>query len=260
MVKRPEQSYILWFTQRVGSTLLAQALEDTGVAGRPREWLNAANVVELMSKHGVATAEELRHQLWRVAMTSNGVLGIKYGMVPKLHEELTDLMASLGSEVAPEGKDRSYSAWTRFFPNCRHCFLTRRDKVRLAVSWWRAIQSEEWHRPNRPDTSVRMVESKPSGSLIDRYDFHAIRHLLRECAAREHAIRRQLDAWSLEPLTIVYEDLVARFEATVRSVLEFLRVPHAHAVTIRPPAFEALADEINEAWYERFLAERRRLE
>jgi trehalose 2-sulfotransferase len=259
MVIQPEQSYILWFTQRVGSTLLAQALEDTGVAGRPREWLNAASVAEVMKKQGVATAEELRNQLWRVATTPNGVLGIKYGMLPKLHEDLTDLMASVEGEAAAEGTDRSYGAWRGFFPNCRHCFLTRRDKVRLAVSWWRAIKSEEWHRPNRSDTSVGLVEPKPRGSLVDKYDFHAIRHLLGECSAREEAIRRQMDAWAVEPLTIVYEDLVARFEETVRSVLEFLRVPDARVLTIPQPAFEALANEVNDAWYERFLADRRRL-
>jgi hypothetical protein len=28
MVKQPEQSYILWFTQHVGSKLIAQALEE----------------------------------------------------------------------------------------------------------------------------------------------------------------------------------------------------------------------------------------
>jgi LPS sulfotransferase NodH len=255
MAKRPEQSYVLWFTQRVGSTLMAQALEDTGVAGRPREWLNASSAVEVMKKLGAGTARELRSQLWRVATTANGVLGIKYGMVPKLHDELLQLMAS----VEPDATGRSYDAWKGFFPNCRHCLLTRRDKVRLAVSWWRAIKSEQWHRPTRSDTSVGIVASNPPGSLIEAYDFYAIQHLLDECCAREDAIHRQLDAWAIEPHTVVYEDLVAEFEFTVRSVLEFLGVPHARAMTIPQPAFAALADEINEAWCDRFRADRRRL-
>jgi hypothetical protein len=45
---------------------MAQALEDTGVAGRPREWLNATSAGQVMNKHGVATARELPNQLWRV--------------------------------------------------------------------------------------------------------------------------------------------------------------------------------------------------
>jgi LPS sulfotransferase NodH len=140
MVNQPEQSYSLWFTQRVGSTLMAQALEDTGVAGRPREWLNASSAVEVMKKHGAATGRELRDQLWRVATTANGVLGIKYGMVPKLHDDLIELMARVESQKT----GRSYDAWQVFFPDCSHCLLTRRDKVRLAISWWRAIKSQEW--------------------------------------------------------------------------------------------------------------------
>jgi LPS sulfotransferase NodH len=255
MVKQPEKSYILWFTQRVGSTLMAQALEDTCVAGRPREWLNASSAVEVMKKHGAMTARELRSRLWHVATTSNGVLGIKYGMVPKLHDDLIELMAS----VEPERTGRSYDAWKAFFPNCSHCLLTRRDKVRLAVSWWRAIKSKEWHRPNRSNTSVGVVESKSPGSLIEKYDFYAIQHLLDECSTREDAIHRQLDAWAIEPFTIVYEDFAMKFEATVRSVLEFLQVPHARTTTVPQPAFEALTDGINDAWYDRFLSDRRRL-
>jgi LPS sulfotransferase NodH len=254
MFEQPEQSYVLWFTQRVGSTLIAQALEDTGAAGRPREWLNAGSAVEVLNKHGATTAEELRNQLWRVGTTSNGVLGVKYGMVPKLHDELIQLMAS----AEPKNTGRSYDAWNGFFPNCSHCLLTRRDKVRLAVSWWRAIKSEQWHRPNRADTSVGKVESNPSVSLIEKYDFHAIQHLLDECSARENAIHLQLDAWAIDPFTIVYEDLVAEFETTVRSLLGFLRVPRAREMTIPQPAFEALADEINDSWYDRFLADRRK--
>lgn len=253
MVKQPEQSYILWFTQRVGSTLLAQALEDTGVAGRPREWLNADSAVEVMKNHGAATALALRNQLWRVAATSNGVLGIKYGMVPKLHDDLIALMAS----VEPGGITKSSDAWRGFFPNCSHCFLTRRDKVRLAVSWWRAIKSQEWHRPNRSDTSVGVVQPNRPGSLLEKYDYSAIRHLLNECIAREDAIQRQLDAWAIEPFVVVYEGFIADFESTVRSVLEFLRLPQARTMNIARPAFEPLSDEINDAWYERFLADRR---
>ena len=255
MFEKPGQSYVLWFTQRVGSTLIAQSLEDTGVAGRPREWLNASSVDEVMNRLGAETARELRNQLWRVGTTSNGVLGVKYGMVPKLHDELIRLMAS----IQPAKTSRGYDAWEGFFPNCNHCLLTRRDKVRLAVSWWRAIQSEEWHRPNRVDTCVGKVESNPSGSLIEKYDFHAIQHLVDECSAREDAIHLQLDAWRIEPFTVVYEDLIADFETTVRSLLEFLRVPQARELAIPPPAFEALSDEINDSWCERFASDRRRL-
>ena len=35
----PQLSYTIWFSQRTGSSLLCNALESTGVAGKPNEWL-----------------------------------------------------------------------------------------------------------------------------------------------------------------------------------------------------------------------------
>src|SRR5262245_61924761 len=131
-IARPNRSCIVWFTQRVGSTLLTQALEDTGVAGRPREWLSFATTNELLAAHGVSTSPALRDELWRQAMTDNGVIGVKYGMTAKRHRELTALFAgALEGGPDPDGR----LAWEAFFPSARHVFMTRRNKIRLAVSW-----------------------------------------------------------------------------------------------------------------------------
>ena len=37
---KPNLSYIIWFSQSTGSTLLCQALASTGIAGRPAELLH----------------------------------------------------------------------------------------------------------------------------------------------------------------------------------------------------------------------------
>src|SRR5215813_13060242 len=148
---RPARSYLVWFSQRVGSTMLTQALEDTSVAGRPREWLNAASVGDLLARRGAATAHELRDILWREATTDNGIMGTKYGISEPFHRELTSLIASLLPELPdPDGR----AAWSALYPNCKHIFMTRRNKLRLAVSWWRAIKTGEWHRPGRPSPTV----------------------------------------------------------------------------------------------------------
>jgi LPS sulfotransferase NodH len=36
---RPGLCYTIWFSQRTGSILLTEALEATGHAGKPHEWL-----------------------------------------------------------------------------------------------------------------------------------------------------------------------------------------------------------------------------
>lgn len=52
---RPVLSYTIWFSQRTGSTLLCHALESTGVAGRPGEWLTATDIPAFYARHGART-------------------------------------------------------------------------------------------------------------------------------------------------------------------------------------------------------------
>lgn len=239
------QSYVIWFSQRVGSTLLTQTLEDLGIAGRPREWFEADSVASLLAKHDVTDGRGLRDSLWREATTSNGVLGLKYGMRAAFHAELVALLGN----------------WNAVFPNCRHVFMTRRDKLRLAVSWWRAIQSGEWHRPARTAATVidgtegRAPRPRTPPDLVDRYDRNAIQHLLAETAVREADIQAELAHLGAVPFTIVYEDLIARYEPTVRALLDFLDIPGREGVAIPPPAFAPIADEVSDAWCRRYRKE-----
>jgi LPS sulfotransferase NodH len=252
----PRLSYCIWFTQRVGSTLLTHALEDTGIAGRPREWLNVATGADLLAAFGVADAMALRDELWRRAMTDNGVVGLKYGMTERLHEWVTALFAEVVPGVHdPDGRH----AWEAFFPACKHVFMTRRNKVRLAVSWWRAIQTAEWHRPNCAQSAAVAGErsSAPTpADLIDRYSHDALDHLLVEANLREAEIQERFDRWKIVPYTIVYEDFIARYDATVRGVLDYLAMPGREHAVISAAAFDPIADEVSEAWAQRFHRER----
>jgi LPS sulfotransferase NodH len=255
-VPPPTRSYCVWFSQRVGSTLLTQALEDTGIAGRPREWLNVATAVDLLTAYGAPDALALRDQLWQRATTDNGVLGLKYGMTERLHHQLTSLFAgALPGIDDPDG----HAAWNAFFPACKHVFMTRRNKVRLAVSWWRAIRTAQWHLPARssPPTVVGDPANNPApADLIDHYSYDAIEHLFIEASLREADIQARFDRWAIVPHTVVYEDFIASYEATLRTILDFLELPAPPPLHIPAPAFAPLADEVSETWTERFHRER----
>jgi LPS sulfotransferase NodH len=127
--------------------------------------------------------------------------------------------------------------------------MTRRNKVRLAVSWWKAIQSHEWHRERgaRPEDA----------DLADAYSFDAISQLFAESVMREAGVAAFLSEARIAPLTIVYEDFVLDYEGTVRRVLEHVGLD-ASAVAIAAPAYEKLADELSERWVQRFRHERQR--
>jgi trehalose 2-sulfotransferase len=254
VVAEPRQTYIMWFSQRVGSTLLSQALEDTGVAGRPREFFVGPTIADVMAQNEASTALELRDRLWADGSTPNGVMAIKYGMYPRLHRDITQLMTSILANRSEEDERR---AWDSFFPNSRHFFLTRHDKVSLAVSWWRAIKSGEWHRPSRAEPTAWGRPPEPrSPPREDQYNFEAINNLVAEAREREDAIRDQLDRWDIKPHVVVYEELIARFESTVREVLGVLQL--GHSIAISEPAFAPLADAVSRIWRERFLDDLRR--
>jgi LPS sulfotransferase NodH len=58
---------------------------------------------------------------------------------------------------------------------------------------------------------------------------------------------------------VVYEDLVADYDAAVRQLLDFLEIPGHADIDIPRPAFDRIADEASEAWYQRFRRERGRV-
>lgn len=246
----PRQSYLIWFSQRVGSTMLTQALEDTGIAGRPREWLEDPAGHGLPAKYGVPDVVQLREFLWREAVTPNGVMGVKFGGP---HHDLTALFSGLIPDVVdPDG----HLAWEAMFPACTHVFMTRRNKLRLAVSWLRAIRTQEWHRPNRADTVVGEAPGN-TVDVMDCYDRDGLEYLLLGANQREADMQDQFDRWGIVPYTVVYEDLIADYPATVRRLLDYLQIPGRADIVIPRPAFDRLADEVSEAWYQRFRHEHR---
>ena len=87
------------------------------------------------------------------------------------------------------------------------------------------------------------------------YDFDAITHLLVEANVRESDIQVQFERWNVTPLTVVYEDLIAQFEPTVRAVLAFLELPE---LSIAAPAFARLADDVSDRWCERYRSDLQR--
>jgi LPS sulfotransferase NodH len=229
---KPTKSYTIWFSQRTGSTLLNYALNSTGVAGQPNEWL--------YGKDPKTITQANVERMWAGGTTENGVFGLK----TSLKREWIDAFRQL--YALPETATRA-EVWQAAFPNCnKHMYMTRRNKVRLAVSWWRAIMSGEWHRQHG---------DKPQESdLSDKYNFDAIRHLYIESSMREAALEDFFTEAGIVPLTIVYEDFILDYEGTVRKVLEFLNIPSAH-VPIAPPSHDRLADDVSEEWVQRFREE-----
>lgn len=231
---QPKLSYTIWFSQRTGSTLLNNALASTGVAGDPCEWLQFQ-----FNDPSTFKREDLERK-WQYGTTPNGVFGLKTSFKQKWIDAFRTMFE------LPHHATRA-EVWSTAFPNCyKHIYMTRRNKVRLAVSWWRAIVSGEWHR--------KFGEKPQEHDIADKYNFEAINHLIFQSTMCEAAIEDFFSESNIIPLTIVYEDFIQDYEGTVMKVLEFLDIPTDN-VNIAPPALDKLADDVAEQWVQRFREE-----
>ena len=240
---KPKLSYTIWFSQRTGSTLLCRALQSTGVTGKPSEWLSTS---DLLNKYQLDSYVELQQKLWQLGTTANGVFGVKTGACEPYFSKIIDVFKQFPG--CNSKSNNRVEIWNNAFPNCKHIYMTRRNKVRLAVSWWKAIQSEEWHRESG--------KLPIAADIKDKYSYEAISHLFAECSLREAAIQDFLDEGSIAPLTIIYEDFILDYEATIKNIISYLELSDIQNVSIPSPPLEKLADDISEEWVQRFRKER----
>jgi trehalose 2-sulfotransferase len=230
----PKRSYIIWFSQRTGSTLLAAALEATHLGGVPSEHLNGQHPATF-------TLADL-HALWQSGTDATGLFALKYGP----SRDMADWTEAFRRVLdIPQGISAA-EVWAAAFPNCRHIFMTRRNRVLLAVSWWRAIMSGEWHREHGA--------APQPGDVADRYDFGALDHLFAESSLREATTEDHFAAADIVPLNVVYEDFIRDYEGTVRGVLAHLGLDSG--VPIQPPVYDKMADDISAQWAERYRQEK----
>lgn len=243
---KPKVSYTIWFSQRNGSSLLCEGLKATGIAGKPGELLQIPDGTSLLEFYQAKDYSALHSALWKSGMTPNGVFGLKAN-APK--KENDPLMLELAQMVGVNSDSRThYAVWESAFPNSKHIFLTRRNKIRQVISWWKAIVTDQWHL-------TKGQERKLSGSeLNEHYNFEALKFLLLETTLRESKIQAFLEEGNIIPLTLVYEDFVKEYEKTIRSVIDFLGITET-GYPVEKPHYEQLADELSEEWVERFRKE-----
>src|SRR5262249_27065817 len=125
------------------------------------------------------------------------------------------------------------------FPDLKCIWLTRRNKVRQAVSWWKAVQSNVW---------VERTTEAPHPTASLTYHFVAIDQLVNESLMREAAWAEYFAAWQMQPLTIVYEDLIHDYAGTVAQILRYLEISDLYVLDATAITLARQADSLSEAW------------
>ena len=192
----PASAYLICTNPRSGSWLLSEGLSSTGVAGHPREWFNVLEEQQQRARWGLdgqGDASPLRYLSHVVGQgsTDNGVFGLK------LHYyQLADLSAQLSQIDGYRGLPVE-EAISAAFPEVRYIWLTREDKARQAISYYRACRTEIWWQiesdgpPSDGGPEVAGVRSRgdsPTGAGFggQRREVAELLHAARRRPAGDH--------------------------------------------------------------------------
>ena len=282
----PTRSYLVCATPRSGSTLVCQALKDTGVAGRPEEYFEALehsgrprrpeeyfsgvddpSILNQLQRRGISDEPTPRSPLWsRTAYdrylewameqgtTPNGVFGAKL-----MWGYLGDFVSLLRN--VPECRDVPLAdLLPAVFPDVTFVRVVRANKVRQAVSLWKAVQTATWRQEGEGDPFAGVPEDSdvpPYKSFLDehlpalRFNYNAISHLLDRILRDEGRWDAFFEHVRIKPVLVLYENFAADYEASTLNVLGRLGLDPPEGFTVEP-RMKSQTDGINDDWARRY--------
>jgi trehalose 2-sulfotransferase len=279
----PTHSYLICATPRSGSTLLCEALKETGVAGVPEEYFEALRhsgrprspqeyfigaqdrtILRHLGEHTRVDGRPARSPLWNrheydpflkwaieQGTTPNGVFGAKlmwgyFGDFVSLLREIPEYRELPIQELLPA-----------VFPELRYVRVVRANKVRQAVSLWKAVQTATWRQEKSGSVNGGEIADSANPDAADgsgprlKFHFHAIEHLLGQILANEACWDAFFEHCRIKPDVVVYEDFVENYVETALGVLKHIGVEAPESFSF-DPRMERQTDDVNRLWARRF--------
>jgi len=281
----PDRSYLVCATPRSGSTLVCHALEETGVAGRPEEYFEALrhsgrprrpeeyflgvedqSIRDHLGERSVGSDPQPRSPLWSRAAydrylewafetgtTENGVFGAK--LMWGYFGEFVSLLRNV-----PEYRDVPLAElMPSVFPDLTFVRVVRANKVRQAVSLWKAVQTATW-REDQASAKAASVEedgAPPYRSFVEahrpqlRFHYKAIDHLLEHLLIEEASWDAFFEHSGIKPILVLYENFAADYEASTLNLLDRLDLTCPDGFEFEP-RMKKQSDKINDDWTKRY--------
>ena len=278
---KTRSSYLVCATPRSGSTLICQALKATGVAGRPEEYFEALrhsgrprrpeeyfegvddrSILGHLGERGVGDEPAQRSPLWsrtaydrylewafEIGTTPNGVFGAK--LMWGYFGDFASLLRNI-----PEYSDLPLAdLLDAVFPDLTFVRVVRANKVRQAVSLWKAVQTATWRQEG--EATGDGDEDPPYKSYLHehrpqlRFHYRAIEHLLNQILIEEAQWDAFFEHARIRPVLVLYENFEAEYEVATRNVLERLGIDVPADLRIEP-RMRKQSDGINDDWTRRY--------
>jgi len=243
-LRHPRRCYVVCAIPRSGSNLLTDGLHATRKAGRPKQFFLQKFEGDYGAKHGLDPAKDYAGYVRGIISaktTSNEVFGFKL-MSWYLEDFLSRLRATRAFGDAGTG---DLKLLRNAFPRLQFVHVSRRHKLRQALSTARALQTGLWKVQKG-----KTIQREP------QFDAELIEQCLKEGQRQESVWHCFFQQIGVDPFRVEYEKLCQDYEDTIRAVLDFLRISLPRRTRIGPPVTIRQADDISRAWEERFVAER----
>ncbi|MGH7198476.1 MAG: Stf0 family sulfotransferase [Candidatus Omnitrophota bacterium] len=233
----PKISYIVCSTRRSGSSLLCAGLMKLQ-CGVPHEYFNAPSPSRLpILARGAVDPEDYLREVLVEASSPNGICGVK------IHWDDFDRLVESMKEIDAYRTASASEAMKSLFPNLSYIYVRRRDKARQAVSLEKASKTKIWALPSNA--------AAPLPPSLE-YNYFALYQRHQKLVQDDAAWREYFRRFSIHPLEVFYEDMVADYQGTLRKVIRFLKIELPLERMVLAPPLKRLSDEINDDWYERY--------
>jgi trehalose 2-sulfotransferase len=239
------RTYFVCATPRSGSTLLCKSLAATGVAGRPEEYFERLRhsglprqpreyferigddpLLALLpeTRRGDPAGADLERELPRYlaeGTTPNGVFGAK--LMWGYFGDFVSLLRNI-----PEYRDVPLAQLLpRVFPNLSFVRVVRANKVRQAVSLWKAVQSASWRQEEGRGADGEGADQPYKAYLESRgpqlrFHYRAISHLLDVILSEEASWDAFFEHSRIKPELVLYENFYADYDVATRNIVERL--------------------------------------
>ena len=206
---------------------------------------------------GIAGPELDYHAFVQAARTAgttpNGVFGAK--LMWGYFGDFVSLLRNV-----PEYRDLSLAELLpAVFPDLTFVRVVRANKLRQAVSLWKAVQTATWRedQASAKATSVEDEGSPPYRSFIEehrpqlRFHYRAIDHLLEQLLIEEASWDAFFEHCGIKPILVLYENFAADYETSTLNLLERLGLTCPEGFEFEP-RMKRQSDRINDDWTKRY--------
>jgi LPS sulfotransferase NodH len=145
------------------------------------------------------------------------------------------------------------------FPNLTFVRVVRANKVRQAVSLWKAVQTATWREDQATSNAISVEDdgSPPYRTFIEehrpqlRFHYRAIDHLLQQLIVEEASWDAFFEHAGIKPVLVLYENFAGDYEASTQNLLERLDLTAPDGFKLEP-RMKKQSDSVNDDWTKRY--------